>query len=65
MFQRTLRQTTLQMCRNTVAIWMAAILQYLLITLKGIELEKVSLIDTQNSKAALSHIESRWEASYA
>ena len=53
------------MCQNTVAIWMAAILQCLLITLKGIELEKVSLIDTQNSKAALSHIESRWEASYA
>ena len=47
------------MCQNTVAIRMAAILQCLLITLKGIELEKVSLIDTQNSKAALSHIESR------
>ena len=51
MFQWTFRQTLLQMCRNTVALWMAAILQYLLITLKGAALEKVSLIDTQISKA--------------
>ena len=51
MFERTLRQTILQMCRNTVAVWMAAVLQYLLITLKGVALEKVSLIDTQISKA--------------
>ena len=51
MFERTLRQTTLQMCRNTVAVSMAAVLQYLLITLKGVALEKVSLIDTQISKA--------------
>ena len=50
MFQRTLRQTTTQMGENTVAISMAAPLQYLLITLKVVALEKVSFSDTQNPK---------------
>ena len=49
-FQRTLRQTTTQMGENTVAISMAAPLQYLLITLKVVALEKVSFRDTQNPK---------------
>ena len=38
------------MGQNTVAIWMAAPLQYLLITVKKAALEKVSFSDTQNSK---------------
>ena len=38
------------MYRNTVAIGMAAPLQYLLITLKVVALEKVSFSDTQNPK---------------
>ena len=50
-FQATLRQTTRQMGRNTVAIWIAAPLQYLLITVKVVALEKVSFSDTQNTKA--------------
>ena len=34
-----------------IAIWMAATLQYLLITVKVVALEIVSLSDTQNLKA--------------
>ena len=55
MFQRTVRQKTRQMGQNTVAIRIAAALQYFLITLKVVTLEKVSFSDTQNPKA---HIES-------
>ena len=51
MFQRTLRQTTRQMGRNTVALLMAEPLQYLLITVKVVALEKVSFNDKQNPKA--------------
>ena len=51
MFQRTLRQTAQEMGQHTVAIWMAAPLQYLLITLKVVALEKVPFSDTQNPKA--------------
>ena len=36
---------------NTVAIWIAAPLQYLLITVKVVALEKVSFSDTQNPKS--------------
>ena len=36
------------MCRNTVGILMTPPLQYLLITVKVVALEKVSFIDTQN-----------------
>ena len=42
MFQRTLRQTTRKMGRNTLAILIAARLYYLLFTVKLIALEKVS-----------------------
>ena len=59
MFQKTLRQTTWQIGRNTVGISMIAPLQYFLITVKVVALEKVSFSDTQNPKAASSHIESR------
>ena len=40
---------------------MAAPLQYLLITVKEIALEKVSSSDTQNAKSVSSHIDSRWQ----
>ena len=39
------------MGRKTVAVWMALPLQYLLITVKVVALEKVSFSDTQNPKA--------------
>ena len=48
MFQRTLRDTTRQIGQNTVAISMAAHLQYLLITVKVVALRKVPFSDTQN-----------------
>ena len=50
MFQRTLTQRTRQMGRNTVAISMTAPLQYLLIPVKVLALEKVSFSDKENSK---------------
>ena len=50
-FQRTLGQTTPQMDRNTVGIWMTAPYQYLLITVKVAAFPKVSFSDTQNTKA--------------
>ena len=40
------------MGRNTVVIRIAAPLEYLLITVKVVALEKVSFSDTQNHKAA-------------
>ena len=40
MFQRTLRETTKQMGRSTVAISIAEPLKYLLITVKVVALEK-------------------------
>ena len=46
----TLRQTTRQVGRNTVALWMAEPLQYLLISVKVVALEKVSFGDKQNPK---------------
>ena len=49
--QRTLRQATRQMGQNTLAIWIAAHLHYLLITVKLVTLEKVCFSDTQNPKA--------------
>ena len=39
------------MGQNTVAHWMAEPLQYLLITVKVVALEKVSFTDKQNPKA--------------
>ena len=47
------------MGRNTIAISMTAPLQYLLITVNVVALEKVSFSHTQNSKAVCLHIESR------
>ena len=41
---------------------MAPDLQYLLITVKLVALEKVSFSDTQNYKAVSHHIDSRREA---
>ena len=51
MYQWTLRETTRQMDQDTVAILMAEALQYLLITVKLVALEKFSFSDTQNLKA--------------
>ena len=51
MFQRSLRETTREMGRETVGISMAEPLQYLLIKFKIVALEKVSFSDTQNPKA--------------
>ena len=51
MFQTTLRETASQICRNTVGIWIAEPLQYLLITVKVAALEKVSFTDRQNPKS--------------
>ena len=47
MFQKTLRQNTQQMGQNTVPILMAAPLQYLLITVEVVALEKVSFSETK------------------
>ena len=44
---------------NTVALLMAEHLQYLLITVKVVALEKVSFSDTQNPKAVCWHIGSQ------
>ena len=49
------------MGRNTVAIWMAAALQYLLITVKVVVLENVSFSDTQSPKAVCEHIDCQWQ----
>ena len=51
MSQKTVRQTTWQMDQHTVAILMPAALQYLLITVKLVVLEKFSFSDTQNPKS--------------
>ena len=47
---------------NTFAIWMAEPLQYLLITVKVVALEKVSFSDTQNPKTVFQHIDIQWQA---
>ena len=49
------------MGRNTVAIWIAARLHYLLITVKLIALERVCFSDTQNPKAVCYHIDRQWQ----
>ena len=46
----TLRQTTRQVGPNTAALWMAEPLQYLLISVKVVALEKISFGDKQNPK---------------
>ena len=50
-FQITLRQTIRQVGRNNVALLMAEPLQYLLISVKVVALEKVSFGEKQNPKA--------------
>ena len=50
------------MGRNIVEILIAAPLQYLLISVQVVALEKVFFSDTQNPKAVSYHINSRWEA---
>ena len=45
------------MGRNTVAISMAEPLQYLLITVKVVSLEKVSFSDTENPNPVFQHID--------
>ena len=50
-FHKTLTETTRKVGQNTVAILMAAPLPYLLITVKEVAFEIVSLSDTQNPKA--------------
>ena len=49
-FQKTIRMTTRQTGRKTVAICMTASLQYLLITVKVLALKEVSFSDSQNPK---------------
>ena len=51
------------MVRDTVAIWMTAPLQYLLITVKVVALEKVSFSDVQNAKRFFQQIDS-WYKDY-
>ena len=59
MFQRSLRETARQIGPKTVAISMAEPLQYLLMTVKVVALQKVSFSDRQNPKTACLHIESQ------
>ena len=49
-FQGILRKATWETCPNIVEICMAETLPYLLITVKAIDLQKVSVSDTQNLK---------------
>ena len=65
MFQMTLRQKTPQMGQHTVAIWMAELFEYLLITVKVVALEKVSFSDTKSHKAVFYRIDSQWQTLYA
>ena len=50
MFRRTLNQKRRKMGRNTVDISMKEPLQYLLITVKVVALEKISFSNRQNNK---------------
>ena len=47
---------------NTLAIWMAALLQYLLIPVNVVALEKVCFSDKKNPKTVCYHIDRRWQA---
>ena len=49
------------MGRNSVAIWIAEPLEYLLITVKVVVLEKVSFSDTKYPKAVCYHIDCQWQ----
>ena len=50
-FQRTVRQKTWKMGHDTVAIWRAEPLPYLLINVKVVALESLGFSDAQNPKA--------------
>ena len=54
MFQRTLRQRTRKIGRNTLAIRTTTPLQYLIITVKVVPPEKLSFSDTQNPKTVVN-----------
>ena len=62
MFQRTLRETTWKMVRNTVAICTTSPLPYLLIIMEIITLEQVSFSDIENPKIVCWHIDCWWQA---
>ena len=49
------------MGENSVATWMAAPLQYSLITVKVVALEKVSFSDIDSPKTVCQHIDSQWQ----
>ena len=49
------------MGQNAVGIWMTAHLEYILITVKVVALEKVSFSNTQNPKSVCSDIGSQWQ----
>ena len=49
------------MVRNTVGIWIAARLHYLLIIVKLTALETLFFSDTQNPKPVCYQIDSQWQ----
>ena len=57
----TLRKATWHTGRKTVEIWTTAPFPYLLITVKAIDLEKVSVSDKQNVKTVYYHIDCQWQ----
>ena len=50
------------MCRNAVAMWMAAHLQYLLKPLKVVALKKIPFSNTQNPKTVCWPTDCPWQA---
>ena len=54
MFQRTLRQRTRKIGRNTLAVRTTTPLQYLIITVKVVPPEKLFFSDTQNPKTVVN-----------
>ena len=49
------------MAGNIFGIWIASLLQYLLITVQVVALEKVPFSDKQNPMAVSWHIDSQWQ----
>ena len=60
-FQGILRKRTWKTRQNIVEILMAGSLPYLFVTVKAIDLQKVSLSDMQNLKTVSKHTEWQWE----
>ena len=54
-------KSNMENARKYVEIWMKAPLPYLLISVKAIDLQKVSVSDMQNLKTVSKHTEFRWE----